>query len=149
MLNDENFINIAYEVASWSKCVSRKVWAVIVKDNRILSIWYNWTPSWYVNCNEYWKWKYTPKHHDWSYKYEIHAEMNALVWAARNWIAIDWATVYCTYEPCFDCTRAMLAAWIKRIVFKEKYKHHIWEELKNFINACGCEIEQIKNKDNL
>ncbi len=144
MLDDKNFMNIAYEVATWSKCVSRQVWAVIAKDNRILSIWYNWTPSGYINCNDYWKWKYTKEHHNWSYKYEIHAEMNAIVWAARNWIKIEGATVYCTYEPCFDCTRAMLAAWIKRIVFSEKYKHHTWTELEDFIKACNCEIVQIK-----
>ncbi len=145
MLTDKNFMNIAYEVATGSKCVSRHTWAIIVKDNRILSIGYNWTPAWYINCNDYWKGKYTPEHHDWSYKYEIHAEMNALVWAARNWIKIDEATVYCTYEPCFDCTRAMIAAGIKKIVFKEKYRHHTWTELEDFIKNNWCEIIQLKD----
>jgi dCMP deaminase len=116
-----------------------------VKDNRILSTGYNWTPAWYVNCCNYWKWEYTPEHHDWSYKYEIHAEMNAIVWAARNWIKIEWATLYSTYEPCFDCTRAAIAAWIKKIVFKEKYKHHTWTELHDFLKATWVEIEQISD----
>lgn len=144
MLKDENFLNIAYEIATWSKCVSRHTWAIIVKNNRILSTWYNWTPPWYINCNEFWKWKYTKEHHDWSYKYEIHAEMNAIVWAARNGIKIEWATIYCTYEPCFDCTRAIIAAGIKKIVFQEKYKHHTENELENFIKSNNCEIIQIK-----
>jgi dCMP deaminase len=145
MLNDKNFLNIAYEIATWSKCVSRHTWAVIVKDNRILSTGYNWTPPWYVNCNDFWKWKYTPEHHDWSYKYEIHAEMNAIVWAARNGIKIEWATMYCTYEPCFDCTRAIIAAWLTKVVFWEKYKHHTEWELEKFINDNNCEIIQIKD----
>lgn len=140
MLTDKNFMNIAYEVSSWSKCVSKQTWAVIVKKNRILSTWYNWTPAWYINCCEYWNWEYTSKHHDWSYKYEIHAEMNALIWAARNGIKIEWATLYSTYQPCFDCTRAIIASWIKKIVYKEKYKHYTWEEAENFIIHCWCEL---------
>lgn len=143
MLKDINFINIAYEIATWSKCVSKHTWAVIVKENRILSTWYNWTPAWYINCDEYWKWEYTKDHHDWSYKYEIHAEMNALIWAARNGIKIEWATLYSTYQPCFDCTRAIIAAWIKKIVYKEKYKHYTWEEAEKFIKDCWCEIVQL------
>lgn len=143
MLKDENFLNIAYEIAKWSKCVSRQTWAVIVKDTRILSTWYNWTPAWYTNCDDYWKGEYTKDHHDWSYKFEIHAEMNALVWAARKWIKIEWATLYSTYQPCFDCTRAILAAWIKKIVYKEKYKHHTWTEAEDFIKDCWCEVQQI------
>lgn len=143
MLQDENFLNIAYEVAKWSKCVSRQTWAVIVQDTRILSSWYNGTPAWYVNCCDYWNGEYTKDHHDWSYKYEIHAEMNALVWAARNGIKIEWATLYSTYQPCFDCTRAIIAAWIKKIVYREKYKHHTGTEAEDFIRENGCETYQL------
>ena len=137
-------MNIAYEIATWSKCVSRQTWAVIVMDNRILSTWYNWTPSWYTNCNDNFNWENTKEHHDWSYKYEIHAEMNAIVWAARNGISINWATIYSTYQPCFDCTRAIIAAWIKTIYFKEKYKHHVWDEAKDFIESTGCDIFELE-----
>ena len=45
MLSDKNFINIALEIASASKCVSKQVGAVIVKDGRILSTGYNGTPA--------------------------------------------------------------------------------------------------------
>ena len=144
MLNDQNFINIAKEVAKWSKCVSKQVWAVIVKDNRILSIWYNWTPSWYINCSEYWKWKYTSQHHDWSMKYEIHWEMNAIIWAAKMWISIKWATIYSTLQPCFQCTKNIIASWIKKIVFEEKYNHVDTKIANKFIKDNGIIIIQIK-----
>ncbi|MDD2871014.1 MAG: deaminase [Candidatus Gracilibacteria bacterium] len=143
MLKDINFINIAYEIATGSKCVSKHTGAVIVKENRILSTGYNGTPAGYINCDEYWKGEYTKDHHDWSYKYEIHAEMNALIWAARNGIKIEGATLYSTYQPCFDCTRAIIAAGIKKIVYKEKYKHYTGEEAEKFIKDCGCEIVQL------
>jgi len=144
MLNHKNFMRIAQEIATWSKCVSRWVWAVIVKNTRILSTWYNWTPSWYINCCDYWKWEHTNEHHDWSDKYEIHAEMNALIWAARNWVSIDWADIYCTYEPCFHCTKNLIAAWIQNIYYLDKYKHHTWEEVEKFVKDNWKHIEQIK-----
>lgn len=144
MLRDINFINIAYELASASKCVSRQTWAVIVKWGRIVSTGYNGTPSWYINCCDYWEGKYTKDHHDWSYKYEIHAEMNAIVWAAREWIAVEGATIYCTYEPCFDCTRAIIAAGLKRIIFAEKYKHHTWDEIKEYVEQNGATISHLE-----
>jgi dCMP deaminase len=59
--------------------------------------------------------------------------MNALLWAARNGIQIDGATLYSTYQPCFDCTRAIIAGGIKKIVYKEKYKHHTGNEVEDFI----------------
>lgn len=145
MLTDKNFINICIEVAKWSKCVSRQVWAVIVNDNRILSTWYNWTPAWYINCREFFKWVHNEHHHDWAAKYEIHAEMNAILWAARNWVAIEWSTIYCTYQPCFDCTKNIIWSGIKRIVYKDKYKHYTWDEAEQFIRDNNCEIVQIKD----
>ncbi len=50
MLSDKNFINIALELATASKCVSKQVGAVIVKNGRILSTGYNGTPAGYINC---------------------------------------------------------------------------------------------------
>ena len=47
MLNDRSFINIAKEIALASKCVSKQVGAVIVKEGRILSTGYNGTPAGY------------------------------------------------------------------------------------------------------
>ena len=76
--------------------------AVIVKDGRILSTGYNGTPSGYINCCDYWDNKYTKEHHEWSKLYEIHAEMNAIIWAAREGISIKDATIYVTLEPCSE-----------------------------------------------
>ena len=53
MLNDKSFINIAKEIALPSKCVSKQVGAVIVKDGRILSTGYNGTPAGYKNCSDH------------------------------------------------------------------------------------------------
>lgn len=140
MLNDENFLKIAFEISKGSRCVSKKVGALIVKDTRILSTGYNGTPSGYINCDDKFESTYTKEHHDWSYKYEIHAEMNAIVWAARNGISIEWATMYVMLEPCLQCTKNTLAAGIKRIVYANKYPHIDSDLATDFINENWIEI---------
>jgi len=65
MLDDKVFLRIAQDISTGSKCVSSHVWAVIVRDNRIISTWYNGTPAGYVNCRDYWKGKHTTEHHEW------------------------------------------------------------------------------------
>lgn len=146
MLNDKNFINIAREISTASKCVSKQVGAVIVKDNRILSTGYNGTPAGYVNCCDFWKGKYTKEHHNWSKDYEIHAEMNALIWAAREGISINGATIYVTLEPCSDCSKNIIASGIKRIVYDKPYEHNDSSEISKFIKDNGVIIEQFKKE---
>ena len=144
MLTDRNFMNIASEIAKASKCVSKQVGAVIVRDGRILSTGYNGTPSGFTNCCDHWKGKYTNEHHEWSKTYEIHAEMNAIIWAAREGIKIKDATIYVTLEPCSDCSKNIIASGIKRIVYDKSYEHTNSSVVTNFIEVNGVVIEQIK-----
>lgn len=144
MLTDRNFMNIASEIAKASKCVSKQVGAVIVRDGRILSTGYNGTPSGFTNCCDHWEGKYTNEHHEWSKTYEIHAEMNAIIWAAREGIKIKDATIYVTLEPCSDCSKNIIASGIKRIVYDKSYEHTNSSVVTNFIEVNGVVIEQIK-----
>ena len=143
MLNDKNFINIATELATASKCVSKQVGAVIVKDGRILSTGYNGTPAGFTNCCDYWGNEYTPEHHEWSKTYEIHAEMNAIIWAAREGISIDGATIYVTLEPCSECSKNLIASGIKRIVYAKEYEHTHSDTISKFIKDNGVSIEKL------
>lgn len=143
MLNDQSFINIAKEIAKASKCVSKQVGAVIVKDGRILSTGYNGTPSGYKNCSDHWEGNYTKDHHDWSKTYEIHAEMNAIIWAARKGISIENATIYVTLEPCSECSKNVIASGIKRIVYDKAYEHTDSEIISMFIKENGVIIEKM------
>jgi len=144
MLTDRSFINIAQEIATASKCVSKHVGAVIVKNGRILSTGYNGTPAGYTNCCDHWDNRYTEEHHEWSKTYEIHAEMNAIIWAAREGISIKDATIYVTLEPCSDCSKNIIASGIKRIVFDKAYEHTNSDIITQFIVKNGVSIEQIK-----
>ncbi len=144
MLSDKNFLNIAAEIASASKCVSKQVGAVIVKDGRILSTGYNGTPAGFQNCCDYWDNEYTSEHHEWSKTYEIHAEMNAIIWAAREGISIKGATIYVTLEPCSECSKNVIASGIKRIVYAKSYEHTHSEVISKFIKDNGVSIEKFQ-----
>ena len=143
MISDQNFINIAKEIASASKCVSKQVGAVIVKDGRILSTGYNGTPTGYKNCCDYWDGKYTKEHHEWSKTYEIHAEMNAIIWAARKGISIEGATIFVTLEPCSECSKNLIASGIVRIVYQTKYEHTNSDIVTDFLKTNNVSIEQL------
>ena len=143
MLNDTNFINIAKELATASKCVSKQVGAVIVKDGRILSTGYNGTPAGYKNCRDHWENEYTCEHHEWSKTYEIHAEMNAIIWAARKGISIEGATIYVTLEPCSECSKNLIASGIKRIVYAKSYEHNHSQTISKFLQDNGVIIEKL------
>lgn len=143
MLDDKNFLNIAKEISKASKCVSKQVGAVIVKNGRILSTGYNGTPAGFQNCCDYWDGKYTKEHHEWSKKYEIHAEMNAIIWAARQGISIEGASIYVTLEPCSECSKNIIASGIKKIVYEKSYEHTNSPEISKFLQDSGVEIYQL------
>jgi dCMP deaminase len=115
----------AFSFAKLSKCVSKQVGSVIVRDFRILSTGYNGVPKGYKNCCEvfpnYNKETDRQIHNLFSEKYEIHAEMNAMVWAAKNGISIDNSDIYCTLQPCFNCTKNIIQSGIKNIYFMNRY----------------------------
>lgn len=137
-------MQIAYLVAQESKCVSHKVGALIVVDGRIISTGYNGTQSGSCNCNDHAKtkgWlladdqhlnqKFRMEHNEWSKKNEIHAELNSILWAARNGKSIMGGTMYVTISPCSECSKALAQSGIKRLVYCEAYDKNPedWDEL--------------------
>lgn len=125
MLNDKFFLDIATRLAEESHCISLKVGAVIVKDNRIISMGYNGTPAGTINCDEALKTGIYNKeqHHEWSLINEIHAEMNALMFAVKSGISVDGCTMYVTHQPCDQCLKNICQSGIKRVVYITPYKY--------------------------
>ena len=150
-LKDKFFMDIAEKTSEQSHCISKKVGALIVKDGRIISMGYNGTPSGYINCNKYFSDKswmtqdnlWREHHHRWSEIHEIHAEMNAIMFAAKIGISIYGATLYCNYFPCQHCLKNIVQAGIKRIVYKSEYDLGEYDfEFLEFIKS-NIEIELI------
>jgi dCMP deaminase len=109
-----------------------KVGAIIVKDDRIISHGYNGSAPGAVNCCDHFKdpiygpdGKLIPElrevHHKWSREHEIHAEANAITWAARRGLSTEGADMYVTLSPCEDCCKLIKAAGIKTVYFLDEY----------------------------
>lgn len=141
------FMQSAILISSMSNCVSFKVGAVLVKDNRIISTGYNGTPAGYINCNKKFPNYSTDQraeHHKFSEMFEIHAELNAILCAAKNGLSIDGCTLYCTLQPCNNCLKMICNTGIKQIFYKDSYdKSVITPEVLDMLNQCKISINQL------
>ena len=114
---DEYFLAIAIQVATRATCDRKHVGAVVVRDRTILSTGYNGSISGMPHCDE-------AGHmmEDGHCVATIHAEVNAVLQAARNGVAINGACVYTTASPCWPCFKMLSNAGIRRIVYREFYR---------------------------
>jgi dCMP deaminase len=110
---DKVYINIAKDVSTLSHCQRSKVGAVLVKDNNIIAFGYNGTPAGMDNCCE---------RNDITLPEVIHAEMNAILKAARSGYAVEGAELYLTLSPCVDCAKLILQSGIKRVLYFQEYR---------------------------
>lgn len=121
---DEYFMNITKVVASRSTCLRRQVGAVIVKGKRMLASGYNGAPKGLKHCLEKGCVRET-EHIPSGQRQELcrgtHAEQNAIVQAAVHGMPIKGATLYTTHQPCSACTKMIINAGIKRIVYAYSY----------------------------
>jgi len=109
---DRRFMEVAAQVATWSKDPSSKVGAVVVGANKaILTTGYNGPPRG-VNDDIPERWERPLK-----YKIVAHAEANAIYNAARKGVALEGATIYVsTLPPCTTCAQAIIQCGIRRVV---------------------------------
>lgn len=141
---DLKFLKIAAEFADLSNCISHKVGAVCTKNNRVIVTGYNGTPPGYINCCNYHSGRSIADHHSWSNIYEVHAEANIINFAAKHGIALDGCTLYCTLEPCCDCTKNLITAGIQRIVYSNDYRRMdpYRSKIEEFMKFCN--VERVK-----
>lgn len=124
---DKRFVDMAYQVSTWSSCYkpNRQVGAVIVKDKRILTTGYNGASSGILSCKERGECIREKRGiasgtcHE--ICYAVHAEQNAIIQAARTGVSVEGATLYCTHQPCSICAKMIINSGIKRVVFVEGY----------------------------
>lgn len=153
-MKHSTWMKIAKIVADESKCISHRVGAVIVKNDRIISTGYNGTPSKQQNCCDanshlvnsgFQDWvsdEARHEHHTWSQLHELHAEHNALLYA--NPIDRDGATLYCTLQPCFVCSLLIAGSGIKRIIYDTEY-HRTPAEALDVLKNSGIISEKLSD----
>jgi len=111
---DRRYLRMAQIWAENSYCQRRKVGAIIVKDQMIISDGYNGTPSGFENVCEDASGMTKP--------YVLHAEANAITKVARSNNSSEGATLYITASPCMECAKLIIQAGIRRVVFNELYR---------------------------
>lgn len=111
---DKRYLKMATIWAENSYCQRRKVGAIIVKNQMIISDGYNGTPSGFENVCE--------DENGITKPYVLHAEANAITKVARSNNSSDDATLYVTASPCLECAKLIIQAGIKRVVYNELYR---------------------------
>ena len=144
---DEYFMDIAHVVSTRGNCSRRKVAALIVSDRRIISTGYNGTPRGIDNCFE----GGCPRCASNASSGEnlgecicAHAEENAIVQAAYHGIAVRNSTLYCILSPCLMCTKMIINAGIKEVVYETEY--HFTEQARELFKTAGILCRQFKRE---
>lgn len=146
------YLDMADRFADLSYAKRLKVGAIVVKDNRVISIGYNGTPAGWDNecetkfyCEDGdWSEQLLPKDANLWKKYKlvtkpevIHAEANAITKLAKSSDSADGATMFITHAPCVDCAKLIFGSGINSVYYRRSYRN---EEGVDFLKKCGVKI---------
>ena len=143
------FMDTAERFAQLSSAVRLQVGAVVVKDNRIISIGYNGMPSGWTNeCEHVVDVAKTDPRYDYNNftkelktKDEvIHAEANAIIKLARDGESGYGSSLFCTHAPCIHCAKLIHGAGIEQVYFRHDYRDESGIE---FLENCKIRVEKV------
>lgn len=129
---DRSYLEMAQVWAKNSYCKRKQVGALLVKNRMIISDGYNGTPSGFENVCE--------DENGVTKPYVLHAEANAITKVAKSGNSSEGATLYVTASPCLECSKLIIQAGIKRVVYHEEYR--ITDGI-DLLRRAGVEVEQI------
>lgn len=118
---DKVYLQMAESISTLSHAVRKKVGCVLVTPENVMLSSYNGQPSGWDNCCE-------DVHTSEPFEYLVtktevlHAELNAILHAARQGVSVKGSTIYITLSPCLSCSAMIAQAGIKRVIFKESYR---------------------------
>ena len=137
---DRYFLKIARDVAERATCCRRHVGAVLVRDKRILATGYNGAPRNVPHCLEVGCMREKMKVPS-GQRHElcrgVHAEMNALLQCAFHGVESGDSTMYCTSTPCSLCSKMLINAGVRRVVYLGEYPDDLGREL---LEEAGVEL---------
>ena len=134
------FMDTAERFAQLSSAKRLQVGAVVVKDNRIISIGYNGMPAGWTNeCEEVIQ--LSDDTVELKTKDEvIHAEANAILKLARDGESGNGSSLFCTHAPCIHCAKLIHGAGINKVYYRESYRDKIGLE---FLENCKINVEKV------
>jgi dCMP deaminase len=140
---DDIYMDLAVTLAARSHCVKMKVGAVISRDTRIVSLGYNGPPAGTHNCDEEWPETGCARDRKGGCSLALHAEANAILYASKNQVQLEDATLYITLSPCLPCARIIYTTGIKKVIYLDSYaayKKIDTDEGIDFLRRFGVEV---------
>jgi dCMP deaminase len=135
------YMKTAETFAECSTATRLHVGAIIVKDDRIISIGYNGMPSgWDNNCEYKFVHPQTKIPELVTRKEVLHAEANALAKVARSSESSEGAVMFITHSPCFACAKLIYQSGISKVYFGQHYRE---TDGVNFLKKCNIDVEQV------
>ncbi len=144
---DNIYMDLAQKLALRSHCVKMQVGAVLTKDTRIISLGYNGPPAGTHNCDEEWPDEGCPRDSKGSCSLALHAEQNAILYAAKNKVSVEGSTLYVTLSPCIACARIIFSTGITKVIYLNsyaEYKKIPSDEGVDFLRKFGVEVISFK-----
>ena len=148
---DDIYMELASNLAKKSHCVKIKVGAVLTKDTRIISLGYNGPPAGTHNCDEEWPQTGCARDRKGSCSLALHAEENAILYAAKNSVSLEGATLYTTLSPCLACARTIYTMGVKKVVYLNSYAEYKGLEIEEgveFLKQFGVEVDRYSKSNN-
>ena len=125
-------MTIAKVVTKRSTCLRRQVGAILVREKRVLATGYNGAPAGLKHCEEVGclrKDTSVPSGERHELCRGLHAEQNAIIQAAYHGISIVGSTLYCTNKPCVICSKMLINAGVRKILFEEGYNDPLADQM--------------------
>ena len=147
---EDIYMDLAKSLALRSHCVKLQVGAVLTKDTRIISLGYNGPPAGTHNCDEEWPGVGCPRDSKGSCSLALHAEQNAILYAAKNNVSLEGATIYVTLSPCIACAKVLYSLGIKKVFYLDSYAEYkgiSTDEGVDFLKKFGVEVEHYTTKN--
>jgi dCMP deaminase len=135
------FMDTAERFAQLSSAKRLQVGAVVVQDNRIISIGYNGMPAGWTNECEELVHRIAEEPILKTKDEVIHAEANAISKLARDGERGNGADLFCTHAPCIQCAKMIYGAGIKKVFYRDTYRDTKGIE---FLEKCNIEVERVK-----
>lgn len=135
------YMEMAEIVSKQSSAKRLQVGAIIVKEDRIISIGYNGMPAGWTNeCEDV-----VEQHEDGGSVLKtkpevLHAETNAIAKIARSTNSSEDASLFVTHAPCIDCAKIIHQAGITSVYYRNTYRD---TNGVDFLNKCGINVEQV------
>lgn len=125
----EMFKEMVTLISKRSTCLRSKVGALIEKDGRVISIGYNGPASGFPECLLPTEYHRSNECMGPGCTRSLHAEMNAIAFAAKAGISVEGATMYCSMSPCINCAKLIINSGIKTVVYLDEYRDRSGIEL--------------------